>query len=207
MFDWIIELIERGGYLGIAALMFLENLFPPIPSELIMPSAGYEASRGELSLIGVVLAGTAGSLLGATFWYVVGRLAGEDRLKRWAGRHGRWLTLTPEDIDKADDWFDRYNVWAVSLGRLLPTIRTLISIPAGLFEMRLGPFLLFSAIGTTLWSTALAVAGHSLGDNYRAVSDYLNPVANVIVGSVLLAYLYRVVTWRRDKEKVDQQRR
>lgn len=204
MFDWMIGLIERSGYLGIALLMFLENVFPPIPSELIMPSAGYQAGRGELSLVGVILAGTAGSLLGASFWYVAGRLAGEDRLKRWASRHGRWLTLTPQDIDKADDWFDRYNVWAVSLGRLLPTIRTLISIPAGLFEMRTGPFLLFSAIGTTIWSAALAVAGHSLGDNYHAVSEYLNPVANVIVGAVVLAYLYRVVTWRKGRETADR---
>lgn len=204
MFDWIIELIERGGYAGIAALMFLENLFPPIPSELIMPSAGYQAAQGQLSLIGVVLAGTAGSLLGATFWYAVGRIAGEDRLKRWVSRHGRWLTLTPADIDKADDWFDRYNVWAVSLGRLLPTIRTLISIPAGLFEMRLGPFLFCSAIGTVLWSTALAIAGHALGDNYRVVSDYLNPVANVIIGVAVIAYLYRIVTWGKNKEGVDR---
>lgn len=204
MFDWIIELIRNGGYLGIALLMLLENLFPPIPSELIMPSAGYQVAQGQLSLLGVILAGSAGSLLGATFWYAVGRIAGEDRLKRWASRHGRWLTLTPKDIDKADDWFDRYNVWAVSLGRLLPTVRTLISIPAGLFEMRTVPFLLCSGLGTTLWTTALAVAGYSLGDNYHDVAEYLNPVANVIVGIAVLAYLYRVVTWRRDREKVDQ---
>src|SRR5690606_7034852 len=203
MFEWMSGLIEHSGYIGVAALMFLENLFPPIPSELIMPSAGYQAAQGRLSLIGVVLAGTAGSLLGALFWYAVGRFAGEERLKRWASRHGRWLTLTPEDIDKADDWFDRYNVWAVSLGRLLPTVRTLISIPAGLFEMRPGPFLLFSAIGTTIWSAALAIAGHMLGDNYHAVSEYLNPVANVVIGAIVLAYLYRVMTWRRGREKAD----
>lgn len=199
MFDWAIGLIESSGYWGIALLMFLENLFPPIPSELIMPSAGYQAGQGELSLAGVIAAGTAGSLLGAVFWYLVGRVAGENRLKRWTRRHGRWLTLTPEDIDRADDWFDRYNVWAVSLGRLLPTIRTLISIPAGLFEMRFGPFLLCSGLGTALWSAALAAAGHALGENYHAVSDYLNPVANVIVGAVVLAYLYRVVTWRKGR--------
>ena len=151
MFDWMIELIERGGYLGIVALMFLENLFPPIPSELIMPSAGFQASQGSLSLAGVMLAGTAGSLCGALFWYAVGRYAGENRLKRWASRHGRWLTLTPEDVDRADDWFDRHNAAAVFFGRLLPTIRTLISIPAGLFEMPPGPFLLYSALGTGLW--------------------------------------------------------
>lgn len=204
MFDWIIELLEQTGYLGIAFLMFLENLFPPIPSELIMPSAGFQASQGNLHIVGVVAAGTAGSLLGALFWYWVGRLAGEDRLKGWARRHGRWLTLTPKDIDKADDWFDRHNTLAVFLGRLLPTIRTLISIPAGLFEMRPGPFLLWSGLGTTIWSSALATAGYLLGDNYHAVSGYMNPVANVIIAAIVLAYLYRVVTWRKDRARVDQ---
>jgi len=199
MFDWMIELIERGGYLGIVALMFLENLFPPIPSELIMPSAGFQASQGSMSLAGVMLSGTAGSLCGALFWYAVGRYAGENRLKRWASRHGRWLTLTPEDVDRADDWFDRHNAAAVFFGRLLPTIRTLISIPAGLFEMPPGPFLLYSALGTGLWSAALATAGYLLGDNYKAVAGYLNPVANVILGAMVLLYLYRVVTWGRER--------
>ena len=201
MFDRMIELIESSGYLGIVALMFLENLFPPIPSELIMPSAGFQASQGSLSLAGVMLAGSSGSLLGALFWYLVGRYAGEDRLKSWAARHGRWLTLTPGDVDKADDWFDRHNAAAVFFGRLLPTIRTLISIPAGLFEMRLGPFLFYSALGTGLWSAALATAGYLLADKYHAVSDYLNPVANVILGGMVLLYLYRVVTWRRNEEQ------
>lgn len=206
MFDWIIDLLERSGYLGVAVLMFLENLFPPIPSELIMPSAGYQASRGQLSLIGVVVAGTAGSLLGALFWYAVGRFAGEDRVKNWARRHGRWLTLTPADIDKADDWFDRHNAMAVFLGRLVPAIRTLISIPAGLFGMPTGSFLLWSALGTTVWSTALAIAGYLLGSNYHAVAEYLNPIANVVIGAIAATYLYRVVTWRRDAEIMPRRR-
>ncbi|MCH8684191.1 DedA family protein [Pedomonas mirosovicensis] len=201
MFEWMTGLIERGGYFGIAALMFLENVFPPIPSELIMPSAGFQASQGSLSLAGAIVAGTAGSLLGALFWYLAGRYAGEERLKRWAARHGRWLTLTPKDVDKADDWFDRYNASAVFFGRLLPAIRTLISVPAGLFEMKPGPFLLYSALGTAIWSAALATAGYLLGNNYHAVADYLNPATNVILGSGLLYYLYRVVTWRKDQKR------
>jgi len=206
MFDWMIQMLERSGYLGVAVLMFLENLFPPIPSELIMPSAGYQAAQGQLSLIGVVIAGTAGSLLGALFWYAVGRFAGEDRVKHWARRHGRWLTVTPAGIDKADDWFDRHNAWAVSLGRLVPAIRTLVSIPAGLFEMRPGPFLFFSALGTTAWSTALATAGYLLGSNYHAVAAYLNPIANVVIGAIAVIYLYRVATWRADAPVMPRRR-
>src|SRR3546814_7553399 len=107
MFDWITGLVEDGGYLGVAALMLAENLFPPIPSELIMPLAGFAAARGDLNIILVVASGAAGSLLGAVFWYAVGCWLGSERLKRWAGRHGRWLTLAPDDIDKAVAWFDR----------------------------------------------------------------------------------------------------
>lgn len=197
MFDWIIELMQQSGYLGIAALMFLENLFPPIPSELIMPAAGYEAGEGRLSLIGVVLAGTAGSLLGALFWYAVGKYVGTPRLKRFAARHGRWLTLSPAEVDKVDAWFDRHCAKAVVFGRLVPAVRTLISVPAGLFGMSLTRFLTYSALGTALWSTALAVAGSMLSQNYARVADYLNPVTNAVVAIIAIVYLYRVVTWRR----------
>src|SRR5215208_6279797 len=120
MFDWITGLVDRTGYLGIALLMLAENVFPPIPSELIMPVAGFTAAWGELTMAGVVLAGTAGSLLGALLWYYVGRWAGLERLKCWAGKHGRWLTITPEEVDEAAAWFDRHCGKAVLIGRLIP---------------------------------------------------------------------------------------
>lgn len=113
--------------------MFLENVFPPIPSEVIMPAAGFAAGQGRLSLIGVIVAGTVGSVAGALFWYYVGKWIGADRLRRWAGRHGRWLTLAPKDIDRVDRWFDQHSGKAVFLGRLVPALRTLISVPAGVF--------------------------------------------------------------------------
>ena len=134
MFEKIVQFLEEAGYLGIALLMFLENLFPPIPSELIMPLAGFEAARGTKSLPLVILSGSAGSIAGALFWYYVGKWIGARRLKAWAGRHGRWLTLKPSEVDKVDAWFDRHCAEAVFLGRLVPTVRTLISVPAGIFD-------------------------------------------------------------------------
>jgi membrane protein DedA with SNARE-associated domain len=197
MLERIAELVENGGYPGIVALMFAENLFPPIPSELIMPLAGFAAARGELNVFLAVAAGAAGSLAGAFFWYGVGRWLGSARLKRWADRHGRWLTLTPGDVDKSCAWFNRHSGKAVFIGRLVPAVRTLISVPAGIAGMGLARFLFYSALGTVLWTSFLAGLGYLLGDQYRQVSHWMNPVSNVIVGVLLLWYLYRVVTFRR----------
>jgi membrane protein DedA with SNARE-associated domain len=197
MFDWITGLVEQTGYLGIALLMLAENVFPPIPSELIMPMAGFAAARGELALVGVLLAGTVGSLAGALFWYHIGRRVGLERLRRWAGRHGRWLTTSPEELDGAAAWFDRHCGKAVLVGRLIPAVRTLISVPAGVAGMPVARFLAYSALGTALWTALLAAAGYLLEDQYRRVGDYLNPVSDVILGLIVLGYLYRVATFRR----------
>ncbi len=183
--------------------MFLENAFPPIPSEVIMPAAGLGAGQGQLNLLGVIVAGTVGSVAGALFWYYVGKWIDADRLRRWAGRYGRWagryerwLTLSPRDIDRVDRWFDRHSSKAVFLGRLVPALRTLISVPAGVFGMGLPRFLLFTTLGTALWTTLLAVAGYLLEGQYLIVAAYLNPITNIIVGVVVAVYLYRVAAWR-----------
>ena len=197
MFDWITGLVERTGYLGIALLMLAENVFPPIPSELIMPMAGFTAARGALNMVGVVVAGTVGSLAGVLLWYYIGRWIGLERLKRWAAKHGRWLTISPEEVDEAAAWFDRHCGKAVLIGRLIPAVRTLISVPAGVAGMGLTRFLTYSALGTALWTALLATAGYLLEDQYQKVDDYLNPVSNVILGLIVLGYLYRVVTFRR----------
>jgi membrane protein DedA with SNARE-associated domain len=198
MFDWITGFVERGGYLGIALLMFLENVFPPIPSELIMPLAGFTAARGDLSLVGVILAGSVGSLAGALLWYGIGRWLGLERLKRFAARHGRWLTLSPGDIDKAQGFFQRHGGKAVLLGRLVPGVRTLISVPAGIVAMPLPAFLLWTGIGTVAWTALLAGAGYLLESQYARVEGWVSPVSNVIMGAIVLFYLYRVVTFRAD---------
>ena len=197
MTDWITRLIEQMGYFRIALLMFLENLFPPLPSEVIMPMAGFTASKVELSIVGVLLAGTAGTLTGALFWYAVARKLGEERLRRWADRHGRWITLSPEDIEKLDNWFERHHRWAVPVGHLVPGIRTLISIPAGIFGMSLARFVLLTLLGAGAWTTALGLAGYALGSRYEQVHRYLGPASSALMGVILLWYLYRVATFRR----------
>ncbi len=197
MFSWIAQLIDRTGYLGVALLMFLENVFPPIPSELIMPMAGFTAARGELRFIGIVLAGTAGSVAGALLWYYVGTLVTTSRLEAWAMKHGRWLTLKPHDVEKASAWFDKHGGTAVFLGRLVPTVRTLISVPAGIFGMGRRKFIMLTVLGSGIWSTALTAAGYLLEDRYEQVGRYLNPVATGVFAIIVLVYLYRLVTWQK----------
>jgi membrane protein DedA with SNARE-associated domain len=196
VFDWITAAVQQSGYVGVFLLMLAENVFPPIPSELIMPLAGFTAAQGQLNIVLVIAAGTAGSLLGALLWYYIGLWLGRDRLKRWAAKHGRWFTLTPDEIDQAFDWFHRHAGASVFIGRLIPTIRTLISVPAGIARMGLGPFLAYSAVGTALWTALLAAAGYLLESQYEAVEHWLNPVTNVIVGVIIVTYIYRVVTFR-----------
>ncbi len=196
MFDWVIGVIDGAGYVGIAFLMFLENLFPPIPSEVIMPAAGYNAASGELSLPLVILSGGLGSLAGNMFWYGVGRWIGGERLKRWSARHGRWLTIAPADVERVEQAFLHHCSKAVLFGQLIPTVRTLISVPAGMFRMAPIQFLLFAGVGTLLWTGGLALAGHALGTKFADVGSYMNPITTGILLIIAAGYVYRVVTWR-----------
>jgi membrane protein DedA with SNARE-associated domain len=196
MFEWVSNFVAESGYLGIALLMLAENIFPPIPSELIMPLAGFAAGRGELNFVLAVISGSIGSVAGATFWYFIGYWFGLERLRRIAARHGRWLTVSPKKVDKTQRFFLRHSRKAVFLGRLVPAVRTLISVPAGIAGMGLGKFLLYSSLGTVIWTTALAGAGYFLGDRYEEVSHWLNPVTSVIVLGVVAWYVYRLFTFR-----------
>lgn len=198
VFEWIQQLMTSLGYPGVALLMFLENVFPPIPSELVMPLAGFTAGTGELSFVGVVIAGALGSLVGQLPLYYLGRWVGEKKLVAWADRYGKWLTISGDEVKRADDWFDRHGPKAVFFARLVPGLRSLISIPAGLSEMQLVPFLLYSALGTSLWALLLAGAGALLGENYQAVDTYLGPIGLVILGAVLIAAVVWVLR-RRSK--------
>ena len=201
MTDWITRLVEQMSYLGIALLMFLENLFPPLPSEVIMPMAGFTAAGGELSIVGVLAAGTAGTLAGALFWYGVAKRLGEERLKSWADRHGRWITLSRDDLDRIDRWFDKHSRWAVPLGHLVPGIRTLISIPAGIFGMGLARFVALTSLGAGVWTSALGLAGYALGSRYDQVQRYIGPASTAIMAAILLWYVYRVATFRGSGDK------
>lgn len=197
MHNWISEFLARRGYLGVTLLMVADNVFPPIPSELIMPLAGFSAARGVLRLPHVILAGALGSMLGALPWYAAGRWLGADRLKSWAGRHGRWLTVSPANVDRAQGAFDRHCGKTVLIGRLVPAVRTLISLPAGIARMSLGRFLAFSAVGSLRWTGVLA--GYALGRDYARVAAYVGPVSNVVIGVIAVGYLYRVVRWRPNR--------
>jgi membrane protein DedA with SNARE-associated domain len=196
MFEWITGLIDRAGYAGIAFVMFLEGVFPPIPSWLVMPLAGFEASSGRLSPVLVVLAGTVGSTLSAICWYLVGKLVGTERLKHFAADYGRWLALTPAQVDRVDRWFHRHGAPAVIVGRLIPICRHLISVPAGVFGMSWRNFILFTAIGDGMWNCVLMSAGYLLKAQYGRVQDYLGPGATIVVSLVVLAYGVGLLTRR-----------
>lgn len=202
MFDWITTVISALGYVGVAALTFLENLFPPVPSELVIPLAGFVAATGTLRLDLVIAAGSAGSLAGAVLWYEIGRRVGERRLRAWVDRHGKWLTVSARDLDRAQDWFHRHGRGAVFFGRLVPGVRTFVSLPAGFARMPMGTFLLFSALGTAVWTAALAVAGVLLQANFTRVGDYVNTATNVLlVGfGLFLAHRY-VQCWRGSRRE------
>jgi len=175
-------------------LMFAENIFPPIPSELIMPLAGFVAAQGQLNPILVVAAGTLGSVLGALPWYYLGLWLGRERLCALAARHGRWLTVDEHDVGKAIDWFERHGGKAVLLGRLVPTVRTLISVPAGMARMPLLPFLAYSAIGSLFWTALLTAAGYLLKSEYQVVGRYVDAASKIILGLIVLTYLWRLVS-------------
>ena len=196
MSDWIIRLIEQSGYLGIGFLMFLETVFPPLPSEVIMPVAGVAAAQGKLAIGPVIAAGTAGAMLGNLFWYLAARALGTIRLRPFIDRWGRWLTLSWPEVERAERWFGTKGTMFVMLGRLVPTVRSLVSIPAGLLKMRFSSFVFASTIGTALWTALLTIAGQKLGQHYRAVNEVLGPVSTVITMVLLLVYAWRVWTHR-----------
>ncbi|TWI54868.1 membrane protein DedA with SNARE-associated domain [Pseudomonas duriflava] len=200
MFETIIGLIEQGGYLGVLTLMFLENLFPPIPSEVIMPLAGFLAARGDLNIVGVILAGTMGSFLGALPWYYAGASLGEERMKRLAKRYGRWLTVSPKDVGEASLWFQAHGNKAVFFGRLVPAIRTLISVPAGIARLPLPSFLFYTLAGSLIWTTVLTVAGYVLHTEYDRVAQFMDPGSKVVLLTIVGVYVYRLLKISAQRE-------
>ena len=200
MSDWVTRLIEQSGYLGVAFLMFLETIFPPIPSEVIMPVAGVAAAKGKLSFTLSVLSGTAGAMLGNIVWYLAARALGHDRLQPIVRRYGKWLTLDWKDVERAHRWFDAHGIAFVLLGRLIPTVRSLVSIPAGLLDMRFRNFVIASTIGTAIWTGILAGAGYKLQENFRDIGKVIGPASNVILGTLVAIYVWRLLTHKPDAE-------
>lgn len=200
MSEWIIDTITQFGYVGIFMLMVVENVFPPIPSELIMPFAGYAAADGQLDTFWVLVAGVAGSVVGTSLWYLAARMLGIERFQALCNRLGRVATISERDIDQAVHWFDRYGTWAVLIGRLIPAIRTLISVPAGLAAMPVWKFLAISTIGTVLWTGFLTAAGFVLFENYETVEAWVDPVSTGVVVLAVVIYIYRFITWKPIKD-------
>ena len=194
---WITDWMNQFGYFGVFLLILLENVFPPIPSEVILTLGGFMTTSTSLTKIGVILAATAGSVLGAALLYGIGLLLDVERLEKIVKKYGKYLRLTVKDIHKADAWFDKYGVWAVFFGRLVPLVRSLISIPAGMSNMKFGLFLLFTTLGTLIWNTVLVSVGSAVGENWEDIIGYMDIYSNivyvliVIVGIAFLVWYFK----------------
>lgn len=194
------------GYTAILLAMFLENLFPPIPSELIMPLGGFYVHQGQLNLFPVVLAGLIGTVLGALPWYGIGRLINEERLENWLRLNGKWIGISPEELSRSRRWFSRFGTALVFWGRLVPGIRTLISVPAGIELMPLIPFLIWTTAGSFIWTLFLTLAGFALGESYSNVELWMDPLSRAIKFIVLLGLLSGMIwlglrIWRSLQKK------
>ncbi|MED1467626.1 DedA family protein [Bacillus salipaludis] len=195
------DIIEQYGYFGIFFLIALENVFPPIPSELILTFGGYMTYGTNLSVTGVVISSTIGSIMGAICLYCLGLLLNVKRLEKIIERYGRILRLTKEDINRADSWFDQYGSWTVLFCRLIPLIRSLISIPAGMAKMNFWLFLIFSTIGTLVWNTLLVNLGARLGANWENVVYFMNRFSNVMYLIIIILFI-ALIGWYIKERKV-----
>lgn len=196
--DLILRAVETNQLLGYGAITFvmlLENIIPPIPSEVVMPLAGFLIHEGKLQLIPVVLAGLLGTVLGAWFWYGIGRLIHVDQLEVWLSRHGRWFGLNVNDLSRSRRWFIRHGIAVVFWGRLIPGIRTLVSLPAGIELMHQPTFLLWTTAGSFLWLMVLTLLGQTLGEGYKAIATSLNPFSHWAL-SLAASAAAGAVLWR-----------
>jgi membrane protein DedA with SNARE-associated domain len=200
MSDWVVRLIEQSGYLGVGFLMFLETIFPPIPSEVIMPVAGMAAAQGKMNLTLTVISGTTGAMLGNIVWYLAARALGHDRLKPIVQRHGKWLTVNWRDVQRAHRWFDDHGIAMVFFGRLIPAIRSIISIPAGLLDMRFRNFVIASTLSTALWTALLAGAGYKLQENFAQVGRIIGPISNAVLIGIAIIYVWRLLAHKGDEQ-------
>ena len=192
---WAESVISTMGYPGLGLIMFLENVFPPIPSEVVLPLAGSLTLTGRFNLVWVTVVGMIGSVLGALFFYALGKLLGETRVRALIRDYGKYAFLSVGDFDTAKAWFDRYDEYVIFFGRMVPIVRSLISIPAGIASMNLGRFCLYTAIGTALWSFVLAFAGRLLGASWRIVSEWMDTYQNVVLVLGVLVVV-GFVAWR-----------
>lgn len=188
--DWVTDVINALGYVGVAFLVAVENLFPPIPSEVVLPFAGFVAGRGDAWVVGMIIAATVGSVVGALILYGVSAAIGPDRLHAFVVRYGRWFGVKEADMDRAEAWFDKRATAAVLLGRCVPLIRSVVSVPAGFRRMPLIPFIIYTTIGSAVWNTALIGAGFILGDRWDQVEGVLGVVQWVVIIAIVAFVAY-----------------
>lgn len=194
---WISDWLSQFGYLGVFLLILIENIFPPIPSEVILTLGGFMTTTTTMTKLGIIIASTSGSVVGAAVLYWLGSFLGVERLERIVEKYGKILRLKKKDIHKADAWFDKYGVWAVFFGRLVPLVRSLISIPAGMSNMKFGLFLWFTTLGTLIWNTVLVSVGAAVGENWDEIVGYMDIYSNIvyiilaIVGIAFLVWYFK----------------
>jgi membrane protein DedA with SNARE-associated domain len=201
---WIQGIMEQFGYVGVFLLIMVENLFPPIPSEVILTFGGFMTTSTDLSIWGVVLASTLGSMIGAIILYGIGSLLDVERLEKIVDRWGHILRLTREDIHKADNWFDKYGIWTVFFCRFVPLIRSLISLPAGMSNMNFGLFIFFTTIGSLIWNTVLIYLGAAVGSQWEVIVHYMDiysTIAYAVIAIVMIAFIVWFIKSRK-KNKV-----
>lgn len=196
--SWVTDVVESFGYVGVAFMIALENLIPPIPSEIVLPLAGFLVGQGRFSFLPVVLAATIGSVVGALILYAVGAWLGEERLRLLFRKFGRFVLMDESDLDKSREWFEHHGTKAVLFGRLVPGIRSLISIPAGLVGMSIWQFVLYTSIGSTVWNATLISFGWALGNQWDKVEDYTSILQYIVIAIVVVVGTWFVWT-RRDR--------
>lgn len=197
MEEWIFNIIENYGYLGVFLIIVIENVFPPIPSELVLPFSGFMTTKTELSVAMMIMASTAGSVVGGTILYYIGTILDVERLEKIVDRWGKYLQLKREDVYKADAWFDRYGIWTVFFCRMVPLLRSLISVPAGMSNMKMPLFLLFTLLGTAIWNTLLIVIGAKLGENWKQILSYTEVYSDIIYAVGAIAVLAVLIFFGR----------
>lgn len=201
----VIEIMNNFGYIGIFLLIAIENIFPPIPSEVILLFGGFMTTSTDMNVIGVIIASTLGSLVGAIALYYIGKILNKERLKKIiTSKYGKLLRLTPEDIDKADNWFDTKGNKTVFFCRFIPLIRSLISIPAGMSEMPMKKFLIYTIAGSAIWNTALTIAGSIVGEKWEDILAIMDQYSHIIVIALAIIFIIAVVIFyskRRKKTK------
>lgn len=202
MQEIIIEIMNNFGYIGICLLILVENIFPPIPSEVILTFGGFMTTQSEMSVLGVILVATIGSVLGAIVLYLIGRLINKDVIEKWLdGKVGKILRFKREDVEKANSWFEKRGKLTVLFCRCIPIVRSLISIPAGMTKMAFVPFILLTTIGSAVWNTVLVVLGNIAGNSWERISNVIDKFSDVILIALIVLMVGYLIYHFTKKDK------